>query len=380
MSKRDYYEVLGVSKSASDDEIKKAYRKLAMKYHPDRNSGDEQAEANFKEAKEAYEVLSDTQKRQMYDQFGHEGARAGGFGGQGGGSGFEGFSDIFGDMFGDIFGNRGGGGPGAGQRQQRGQDLAIEIELSLEDAVKGVEREVRVPSKVQCNVCDGSGAEPGSKVTTCPTCHGAGQVQMRQGFFQMAQTCPRCGGRGEIIETPCSNCRGQGVVNETRTISVKIPAGVDDGDQMRVRGQGEQSKDGIPGDLFVHIRLKKHPIFKRDAEDLYCEMPVSFATLALGGEVEIPTLDGRAKLKIPAGTQSGKSFRLRGKGVKSVRTGVSGDLYCKVNAETPVSLTKEQKKALQEFDDLVKNSKQNHSPKSRSWTDNVKRFFNDIVD
>ena len=383
MAKRDYYEVLGVNKSADAAELKKAYRRLAMKYHPDRNPDDKEAEVKFKEAKEAHDVLSDASKRSAYDQFGHAafeggmgGGGAGGFGGAGG-AGAGGFGDMFGDMFGDIFGGGGGGGR---QRQRRGADLRYNLELSLEDAVRGTEVNITVPRMTTCDTCDGSGARKGSTPTQCGTCHGQGQVRIQQGFFSVQQTCPHCNGKGTVISDPCGTCHGKGLVKENKKLSVKIPAGVDEGDQIRLSGEGEGVSGGVSGDLYVSVSLKKHSIFTREGVDLHCSVPVSYSTLALGGELEVPTLDGRAKLKIPAGTQSGKMFRLKGKGTKNVRnTGYIGDLYCEVNVETPVNLTIRQKELLKEFDASLGEGGSKHSPEGSSWSDKIKSFFDDIV-
>ena len=376
MAKRDYYEVLGVAKNASEAEIKKAYRRLAMKYHPDRNTGDKavDAEKHFKEAKEAYEVLSDDQKRAAYDQFGHAGVDpsmgAGhGFGGGGGAS----FSDIFGDVFGDIFG---GGRGGGGSRVQRGADLRYNLELSLEDAVAGTSVKIKVPTWVKCDSCGGTGARKGSSPKTCGTCQGAGQVRMQQGFFSVQQTCPSCHGKGSVIDDPCTACRGQGRVQETKTLSVKVPPGVDTGDRIRLAGEGEAGDHGGPaGDLYVQVNVREHPIFTRDDSHLYCEVPIGFTTAALGGELEVPTLDGKVKLKIPEGTQTGKMFRMRGKGVRPVRGGPQGDLICRVVTETPVKLTEHQRRLLRELDDSLKGGGRKHSPNAHSWVDGVKGFF-----
>ncbi|KPK10395.1 MAG: molecular chaperone DnaJ [Acidithiobacillales bacterium SG8_45] len=373
MSKQDYYETLGVARNASDAELKKAYRKLAMKYHPDRNPDDKEAEAKFKEAKEAHEVLSDPQKRAAYDQFGHAGvdpSMAGGAGGFGGGASF---SDIFGDVFGDIFG---GGGPGGGSRVYRGADLRYTLELGLEEAVKGTDVRIRVPAAETCETCGGSGAKKGTSATTCDTCGGHGQVRMQQGFFSVQQTCPNCRGSGKVITDPCPDCRGNGRVQKTKTLSVKVPAGVDTGDQIRLAGEGEAGEHGGPaGDLYVQVKLKPHDIFKREDDDLYCEMPVSIATAALGGELVVPTLDGRASIKVPAGTQSEKLFRLKGKGVRNVRSGHVGDLYCRVSIETPVNLTDEQQQLLKQFEESLKQGGSKHSPREQSWLDKIKGFF-----
>jgi molecular chaperone DnaJ len=375
MAKRDYYEVLGVSKSASADEIKKAYRRLAMKYHPDRNKGEGDFEGKFKEAKEAYEVLRDSDRRAAYDRFGHEGLRRAGTGGPGGFSA-EGFSDIFGDVFGDIFG---GGGRRSGRQVFRGADLGYELRLDLEKAVHGDTVTIDVPSQVSCESCDGSGAKKGTTPDQCSTCGGAGQVRMQQGFFSIQQTCPACKGAGTIISDPCEDCHGRGRVRKTRTLSVKVPAGVDDGDRIRLAGEGEAGRNGgPPGDLYVEIRLEPHKIFMRDGADLSCEVPISFATAALGGEVELPTLDGNVSLKVPAGTQSGKVFRLRGKGVTTVRDPRTGDLFAKVAVETPVNLTNEQRELLSKFDTTVQSGGDKHSPRADTWFDTVKRFFERI--
>lgn len=374
MSKRDLYEVLGVNKNASAADIKKAYRRLAMKHHPDRNTGDDAAnsEEQFKEAKAAYEILSDEQKRAAYDQFGHAGVdgSAGMGGGPGGGAGF---SDIFGDAFGDIFG---GGRGGGGQRVNRGSDLRYNLELSLEDAVKGTEVKVRVPTLVSCKTCGGSGAKKGSSPKTCGTCHGAGQVRMQQGFFSVQQTCPTCHGKGNVIDDPCTACHGQGRIKEHKTLSVKVPAGVDTGDRIRLSGEGEAGEHGGPtGDLYVQMHVKKHAIFERDDADLYCEVPIPFTTAALGGELEVPTLEGKLKLKIPAGTQTNKIFRMRGKGVRPVRGGGVGDLMCRVVVETPVNLHDDQKELLQQLGDSLHGGGSKHSPHASSWMDGVKKFF-----
>ncbi len=377
MAKQDYYETLGVARNAPEAEIKKAYRRLAMKFHPDRNPGDKSAEAKFKEAKEAYEILSDQQKRTAYDQFGHAGvdpsAAAGAAGGfYGAGPGNASFADIFGDVFGDIF----GGGARTRGGAARGSDLRYSLELSLEDAVKGTEMRIRVPTLDTCDTCHGSGAKPGTQATTCRTCGGYGQVRMQQGFFSIQQTCPTCRGSGKSISDPCPACHGQGRVQRTKTLSVKVPAGVDEGDQIRLAGEGEAGEGGGPaGDLYVQVRLKPHAVFKRDGDNLHCEVPVSFAQATLGAEVEVPTLDGRASIKVPAGTQSEKAFRLRGKGVRNVRSGAVGDLYCHVSIETPVNLTPRQRELLEEFERLVKEGGGKHQPREASWLDKLKGLF-----
>ncbi len=372
MSKRDYYEILGVSKDADERDVKKAYRREAMRYHPDRNPDDPDAEQKFKDATEAYDVLMDAEKRAAYDRFGHAGVDPSmGGGGMGGGS----FSDIFGDVFGDIFG--GGGGRGRGG-PQRGSDLRYTLEISLEHAVKGTTVEIRVPSLSACGKCNGSGARKGSKATTCGTCGGAGQVRMQQGFFQVQQTCPTCHGRGKSITDPCPACHGDGRVEKSKTLSVKVPPGVDTGDRIRLSGEGEAGPEGGPaGDLFVQMAVKQHPIFERDGKDLYCEVPITFADAALGGELEVPTLDGRVKLKIPTETQTGKLFRLRGKGVKPVRGGNVGDLLCRAVVETPVDLNKRQRELLQELQESMGESG-SQSPRQKSWFDGVKDFFEDM--
>ncbi len=375
MSKRDYYEVLGVTKGADDKEIKKAYKRLAMKYHPDRTQGDKAMEEKFKEVQEAYEILSDEQKKAAYDQYGHAGVDPN----RGGGAGGADFGDIFGDVFGDIFG---GGRRGGGQsRAQRGADLRYNLEMSLEDAVRGKSVDIKVPTWVSCDSCDGSGAKKGTQAKSCPTCHGAGQVTMRQGFFAVQQTCPTCSGRGKIIPDPCTKCHGEGRVEKTKTLAVKIPAGVDTGDRIRLTGEGEAGMHGAPaGDLYVQVHVKDHPIFVRDGNNLACEVPISFSIAALGGEIDVPTLDGRVKLKIPAETQTEKMFRLRGKGVQSVRGGGVGDLVCKVVVETPVNLSDKQKDLLRQLDESWGGeSEAKHRPKSKGFFDGVKKFFDDLT-
>ncbi|MEO9749814.1 MULTISPECIES: molecular chaperone DnaJ [Marinobacter] len=374
MAKRDYYEILGVSREADDKEIKRAYRKLAMKYHPDRNPDDEDADHKFKEASEAYEILSDSSKRAAYDQFGHagvDGSAGGGFGGGGGGASF---SDIFGDVFGDIFGG------GRGGRNTRGADLRYTLELDLEEAVKGKTVQIRIPGHTECDVCDGSGAEKGSRPEACGTCNGMGQVRMQQGFFTVQQACPTCRGSGKIIKNPCKKCHGAGRIQEEKTLSVKVPPGVDTGDRIRLSGEGEMGVEGGPsGDLYVQVAVREHSIFTRDGRNLYCEVPISIVDASLGGELEVPTLDGRVKLKIPPETQTGKLFRLRNKGVSPVRGGPSGDLLCRVAVETPVNLTKRQKELLEEFQKTLDGGDGNqHGPRKTSWFEGVKSFFDEM--
>ncbi len=374
---KDFYDVLGVARNASDADIKKAYRRLAMKYHPDRNPDDKSAEESFKEAKQAYEILSDAQKRAAYDQFGHASVDPSMGGGPGGAGGFGGFADVFEDIFGDVFGGRHGGG--GGPQAQRGADLRFMMELTLEDAVRSVTKEIRVPTQVQCKTCSGSGAKPGSKPVTCTTCDGNGQVRIQQGFFSIQQTCPNCQGQGKMISDPCTTCHGQGRVRDHKTLSVKIPAGVDTGDRIRLAGEGEAGLHGAgSGDLYVQVEVKKHSIFERDGNNLYCEAPISFVTAAVGGEIEVPTLSGRVNLKIPAETQSGKMFRLRGKGVKSVRGHGTGDLFCTAQVETPANLSKDQQDLLKQFEQSLASDNQDHSPRSSTWFGHVKKFFHDM--
>jgi molecular chaperone DnaJ len=343
MAKRDFYEILGVAKNASDDDLKKAYRKLAMKYHPDRNPDSKEAEEKFKQAKEAYEILSDENKRAAYDRYGHAGVdpNAAGMGGAGGAG--------FGDAFGDIFG---------------------------EQAAAGFDTEIRVPSWENCEVCKGSGSKPGTSPKTCRTCGGSGAVRMQQGFFSVQQTCPTCHGSGKEITDPCVSCDGVGRTRRNKTLQVKIPAGIDDGMRIRSSGNGEPGINGGPsGDLFVEIHIKQHKIFQRDNDDLHCELTIPFTTAALGGEIQVPTLSGKAEISIPEGTQSGKTFRLRGKGIKGVRGAYPGDLYCHVVVETPVKLNDEQKTILRQFEASLGEGGERHSPQSKSWTDRVKEFF-----
>jgi molecular chaperone DnaJ len=381
MAKRDYYETLGVAKNASDEDIKKAYRKLAMKHHPDRNQGDgKKSEERFKEAKEAYEMLSDPAKRAAYDQYGHAGVdpNAGGFRGGPGAEGFGGFAEAFGDIFGDIFsgGAAGGARRAGGQQVYRGSDLSYAMEITLEEAAHGKESQIRIPSWEACETCSGSGAKPGTSAKTCPTCSGAGTVHLRQGFFSIQQTCPHCHGTGKIIPEPCATCGGQGKVKKTKTLEVKIPAGINEGMRIRSAGNGEPGMNGGPsGDLYIEIRIKQHEVFERDGDDLHCTVPVGLTTAALGGNIAVPTLGGNAEIELPEGTQHGKTFRLRGKGIKGVRSSYPGDLYCHVSVETPVKLTEHQRKLMKELDESLKKGGERHSPGSASWTDRVKDLF-----
>ncbi|WP_420105322.1 molecular chaperone DnaJ [Herbaspirillum huttiense] len=352
MAKRDFYEVLGLAKNASDDEIKKAYRKLAMKYHPDRNPDSKGAEDKFKEVKEAYEMLSDPQKREAYDRYGHAGVDP------------------------NMGGGGGGRGRSSGPQVYRGADLRYNLEITLEQAAHGFDTTIRVPSWDQCDTCHGSGAKPGTSPVTCTTCGGHGQVRMQQGFFSIQQTCPKCHGSGKIIPEPCTTCAGAGRIKRNKTLEVKIPEGIDDGMRIRSSGNGEPGVNGgPPGDLYVEIHIKPHDVFQRDGDDLHCEMPISFAKAALGGEIEAPTLNGKASFSIPEGTQSGKTFRLRGKGIKGVRSGYAGDLFCHVVVETPVKLTDRQKELLREFEQLTTEGGAKHSPQTKTWKDKVKEFF-----
>ena len=375
MSKRDFYEVLGAAKDATPAEMKKAYRRLAMKYHPDRNPDDKDAEDKFKEVKEAYEVLTDENKRAAYDRYGHAGVdQSAGGGGAGAGN----FSDIFGDVFGDIFGGGGGGGRGRSASSQ-GADLRYTLELDLEEAVKGTNVEIEVPTLVTCGECVGSGAKKGTTPISCTTCGGAGQIRMQQGFFSVQQTCPTCRGKGKMIKDPCGKCRGQGRVEKRKKLSVKIPPGVDTGDRIRLSGEGEAGDlGGHAGDLYVQVAVREHNIFVRDGRDLYCEVPISFCDAAIGGDLEVPTLDGRVKLKVPGETQTGKLFRLRGKGVAPVRGGGPGDLLCRISVETPVNLSKKQKDLLKDFQATLDKEYKRHSPKKHGWFDGVKSFFEDM--
>jgi molecular chaperone DnaJ len=367
MSQRDYYEILGVTKTVNKIELKKAFKRKAMKYHPDRNDA-EDAQEKFKEVNRAYDTLRDDNKRSRYDQFGHEGVN------QSAGGGFHGadVGDVFGDIFGDIFGG------GRRQQQQRGRDIQVEITVELEEAVFGINKEIKIPTMSECTYCDGSGSKDG-KTETCSTCNGVGQVRMQQGIFSVQQTCPTCHGQGQMIENPCNHCHGEGRIKETKTLNVKVPAGVDNGDRIRLTGEGEAAPTGgIPGDLYVDINVKPHALFQREANDLFCEMPINFATAALGGELSIPTLDGEVKLKIPAETQSGKVFKIKGKGVKSVRSHRTGDLMCKVDVETPVNLTNFQKKLIKQLSESIEKGGTKHNPNQHGWFDSVKSFMDKL--
>jgi len=382
MPKRDYYDILGVAKNASDEDIKKAYRKLAMKHHPDRNQGDEtkKSEEKFKEAKEAYEMLSDPQKRAAYDQYGHAGvdpSMAGaGFRGGPGAEGFGGFAEAFGDIFGDIFGAAGGRRGAGGQQVYRGADLSYAMEVTLEEAAHGKETQIRIPSWETCDTCHGSGAKAGTSAKTCSTCNGTGTVHLRQGFFSIQQTCPHCHGSGRVIPDPCLTCNGAGKVKKQRTLEVKIPAGINEGMRIRSVGNGEPGTNGgPPGDLYIEIRIKQHEIFERDGDDLHCTVPVPLTLAALGGSITVPTLAGKAEIELPDGTQHGKTFRLRGKGIKGVRSSYPGDLYCHITVETPVRLTEHQRKMMKELDESLKKGGERHSPNAKSWTDRVKDLF-----
>ena len=375
-TKRDFYEILGVPKNATDDEIKKSYRKMAMKYHPDRNQGDATAEVKFKEAKEAYEMLSDAEKRAAYDQFGHAGVDPNMRGGPGGAGGFGGFGESFGDIFGDIFGQTRRQQGAGGKQVFRGNDLSYAMDVTLEEAAMGKESQIRIPSFEECTTCSGTGAKPGTSVKTCGTCQGQGVVQMRQGFFSVQQTCPHCRGSGKTITDPCTPCHGQGKVKKQKTLEIKIPAGIDDGMRIRSSGNGEPGTNGgPPGDLFIEIRLQKHEVFQRDGDDLHCAGPISFTTAALGGEIAVPTLSGEAAIDLPEGTQTGKQFRLRGKGIKGVRSSFPGDLYCHITVETPVKLSEHQRKILKELDESLKKGGDKHKPSEAGWADKLKNLF-----
>lgn len=375
MSNKDFYETLGVARSASDEEIKKAYRKLAMKYHPDRNPDNPEAEAKFKEIQQAYAILSDKEKRSAYDQYGHAGVDpnmgAGGFGGFGGFGGAQGFD--FGDIFSQMFGGSAGG---SRQQNYQGADLQYAVEISLEEAALGVKKRITVPTYEECDVCHGSGAKPGTSASTCSTCHGTGTIHVRQAIFQMQQTCPTCHGSGKEIKDPCIKCRGEGRVKTSKTVEVNIPAGIDDGQRIRLSGEGEPGLNGAPpGDLYVVVRVKEHKTFERNGLDLHCELPISFTIAALGGEVEVPTLDGKVKLNIPKETQTGRRMRVKGKGIKSLRSSAVGDLYCHVVVETPINLTDRQKELLEEFEKISTGLDRTQTPRQKSFFDKVRDMF-----
>ena len=373
MAKRDYYEVLAVNRNASETEIKKAYRRLALQCHPDKNPGDKEAEERFKELSEAYAVLSDPQKRATYDQFGHAGLNGGG-GFSSGGFGFGGtpFEDIFSDIFGDIFGAGGAAGARRG-RGRRGDDLRYNLTISFEEAAFGLETKIQVPRHHPCEACGGSGAKKGTGAKTCPTCRGAGQVRYQQGFFSLTRPCPDCGGEGKVIENPCPECRGSGRVRGKKTISLKIPAGVETGSRLKLSSEGETGLQGAPpGDLYVVISVREHPIFQREGQDVICETPISFPQAALGCELEVPTLDGKVKLKVPAGTQSGKVLKLAGKGIPVLQGYGRGDQLVVIRVETPTRLTSRQKELLEEF---VREGGEEVHPMGKTFLDKVKELF-----
>ena len=380
MAKRDYYDILGVPKNAADEDIKKAYRKLAMKHHPDRNQGDsaKKSEEKFKEAKEAYEMLSDSAKRAAYDQYGHAGVDPSMGGGRPGPGqeGFGGFAEAFGDIFGDIFGAGGGRRGAGGQQVYRGNDLSYAMEIALEEAADGKETQIRIPSWENCETCRGTGAKPGTSPKTCTTCSGSGTVHLRQGFFSVQQTCPHCRGTGKIIPDPCVSCSGAGKLKQQKTLEVKIPPGINEGMRIRSAGNGEPGTNGgPPGDLYIEIRVKQHEIFERDGDDLHCTVPVSMTTAALGGAIEVPALGSKAEIELPEGTQHGKTFRLRGKGIKGIRASYPGDLYCHVTVETPIKLTEHQRKLMKDLDESFRKAGGRHSPNAKTWTDRVKDLF-----
>ncbi len=370
--KRDYYDILGVSREVTAEELKKAYRRLALQYHPDKNPGNHEAEERFKEVSEAYQVLSDAEKRRVYDQFGHVGAEAG-FGGgfRPGDFGAGSFNDLFNDLFGDLFGQAAGGARRS--RGRRGDDLRYNLELSFEQAAFGAEVTIQVPRQTECAACGGSGARAGTRPVTCPTCRGVGQVRYTQGFFSINKTCPQCRGEGRIVEQPCPECRGGGLTRDTATLAVKIPAGVETGSRLKLTGEGERGLRGGPaGDLYVVISVKPHPIFERQADDVLCEVPISFVQAALGTEIEVPTLDGKMSLKVPAGTQSGKVFRLKGKGIPHLSAYGRGDQHVVVKVETPTGLSAKQRKLLEEF---ARASDEATHPLGKTFLDKVKEIF-----
>lgn len=371
MNKRCYYEVLSVERGASDEELKKAFRRLAMKHHPDRNPDDKECEAHFKEAKEAYEILGDPQKRSLYDQHGHAAFEAG----AGRGSGFHAdVGDIFGDIFSDIFGMGGGRA-----RARSGADLRYVLELDLEEAVFGVDKQIEIPTLAACKTCDGNGSADG-KTSACATCRGHGRVRMQNGIFSIQQACPHCGGAGKVVANPCKACRGEGRVQQDKTLAVKIPAGVDSGDRIRLGGEGQAGPAGAPaGDLYVEVHVREHKIFQRERDDLHCEVPIRFSQAALGAELQVPTLNGETAIRIPAETQTGKSFRLRGKGVRNVRSSHVGDLICRVVVETPVKLDKRQRELLEKFEASFGDDPAAHTPRASSWFDGVKQFWERVT-
>ncbi len=383
MSKRDFYDVLGVARGASAEEIKKAYRQKAKELHPDRNSDNPNAEAQFKEVNEAYDALKDPDRKAAYDRFGHAafeggmgGARGGGRQAYGGGDFASAFSDVFDDLFGDFM-RQGGGGGGGRSRAARGSDLRYNLRVSLEDAFKGVQKTITVPTSIACTACSGTGAEGGAEPVTCPTCSGMGKVRAQQGFFTVERTCPTCGGLGQIIKNPCKECAGAGRVDKDRALSVNIPAGVETGTRIRLAGEGEAGLRGGPaGDLYIFIEVSEHPIFQRDGVNLYCRVPLSVATAALGGEVEVPTIDGgRSRVKVPAGAQTGKQMRLRSKGMPALRGSGAGDMFIELAVETPVNLTSRQKEILREFDKLS----EDNNPESSSFFKKVKSFWDGMT-
>lgn len=379
MAKRDYYEILGVDRNASKDELKSAYRKLAMQYHPDRNPGDEEAERKFKEVGEAYEALKDDQKRAAYDRFGHEAFEQGGGGfGGGGGAGFGGFTDIFEEMFGDFM----GGGRRGGRQSPRGADLRYNLEVSLEDAFQGRKIDIRVPTSVTCDTCEGDGAAEGAKPVACDTCGGDGKVRTSQGFFTIERTCPACQGEGRVIDKPCGDCNGAGRVHRDKTLQVNIPRGVEDGNRIRLAGEGEAGVRGAPpGDLYIFLSVAPHRLFQRQGPDLACRVPIAMADAALGGDIEVPTIDGgRAKVKIPEGAQTGQQFRLRGKGMPVLQGNQRGDMYIEIAVETPVKLTKRQKELMEEFRKEGGGSKVNNSPETEGFFSKVKEFWDDLTE
>ncbi|MBQ0803300.1 MULTISPECIES: molecular chaperone DnaJ [unclassified Sulfitobacter] len=383
MAKRDYYEILGVAKGASADEIKKGYRTKAKELHPDRNADNPKAEAQFKEANEAYEVLKNADKKAAYDRYGHAafeggmgggGQRPGGFGGGGQGDFSSAFSDVFDDLFGDFMGQRGAGG--GGRRAARGADLRYNLGISLEDAFTGLQKSINVPTSVACDSCSGTGAEGGAEPTTCPTCSGMGKVRAQQGFFTVERTCPTCSGMGQIVKNPCKSCRGAGRLEKERALSVNIPAGVETGTRIRLAGEGEAGMRGGPsGDLYIFIEVQDHELFERDGPNLFCRVPVSMSTAALGGSIEVPTIDGgRGRVQIPSGSQSGRQMRLRGKGMPPLRGGGTGDMIIELAVETPVNLTSRQKELLQEFE----KESENNNPESSSFFSSVKSFWDSM--